>query len=78
VKPLLLCLLLAALLAVPTSSEAALFRRRPRAAAAVAARRAVVARPRIVARAPARRFGRSLFTRPRVGIVRGAVRLRGC
>jgi hypothetical protein len=76
VKPFLLCFFLAALLTAPTSSEAQLFRRRPRAAAAVA-RRAVVARPRIVARAPARRFGRSLFTRPSVGIVRGAVRLRG-
>jgi hypothetical protein len=77
VKPLLSVLLLAAFLAAPPSSEAQLFRRRPRAAAAVAARRVLVTRPRIVARAPARRFGRSLFTRPRVGIVRGAVHLRG-
>jgi hypothetical protein len=73
-KPLLSALLLAALLAAPSCSDAALFRRRPRAVAAVAARRAVVARPRIVARAPARRFA---LIRPRVGIVRGAVRLRG-
>jgi hypothetical protein len=74
VKPLMSALLLAALLAAPTYSEAALFRRRPRAAVAVAARRAVVARPRIVVRAPARRF---VLVRTRVGIVRGAVRLRG-